>query len=110
MTSQHPTGMSSRESPKTGVAEKDGTVQPLRKALGGSVVGTIVEYYDFSIYGYMATVLAGLFFSTGDPAPPCSAPWRPSRSRSSCAFPVGCCSDTSVTSTAAKRPCRGRSC
>ena len=42
-------------------------MQPLRKALGGSVVGTIVEYYDFGVYGYMATVLAGLFFSTGDP-------------------------------------------
>ena len=41
--------------------------QPLRRVLGGSVVGTVVEYYDFGIYGYMATVLAALFFSTGDP-------------------------------------------
>jgi len=46
---------------------EDGTVQPLRKVLGGSIVGTIVEYYDFGVYGYMATVLAGLFFSTADP-------------------------------------------
>lgn len=50
-----------------GVTMKDGTVQPLRKVLGGSIVGTIVEYYDFGVYGYMATVLAGLFFSTADP-------------------------------------------
>jgi len=50
-----------------GVTMEDGTVQPLRKVLGGSIVGTIVEYYDFGVYGYMATVLAGLFFSTADP-------------------------------------------
>jgi MHS family proline/betaine transporter-like MFS transporter len=41
--------------------------QPFSKVLGGSIVGTVVEYYDFGIYGYMATVLAALFFSTGDP-------------------------------------------
>ena len=39
-----------------GVTMKDGTVQPLRKVLGGSIVGTVVEYYDFGVYGYMATV------------------------------------------------------
>ncbi|KQQ08931.1 MFS transporter [Rathayibacter sp. Leaf296] len=51
-----------------GVRLPDGTVKPLRKVLGGSIVGTVVEYYDFGIYGYMATVLAALFFTSEDPA------------------------------------------
>ncbi|MBM4575777.1 MFS transporter [Rhodococcus hoagii] len=27
-----------------------------------AIVGTVVEYYDFGIYGYMATIIASLFF------------------------------------------------
>ena len=67
MTS-HSAGIPDNESTKKGVVLKDGSAQPqpLRKVLGGSVVGTIVEYYDFGVYGYMATVLAALFFSTGN--------------------------------------------
>lgn len=34
------------------------TVRVVRAA----IVGTVVEYYDFGIYGYMATVVATLFF------------------------------------------------
>src|SRR5690349_9157502 len=41
--------------------------QPLRRVVLASVVGTVVEYYDFAVYGYMATVLASLFFNTQDP-------------------------------------------
>lgn len=41
--------------------------QPLRRVVTASVVGTVVEYYDFAIYGYMATVLAVLFFNAEDP-------------------------------------------
>ena len=63
----HSAGTPDNGSTKKGVVLKDGSAQPLRKVLGGSVVGTIVEYYDFGVYGYMATVLAALFFSTGDP-------------------------------------------
>jgi len=66
MTS-HSAGIPDNGSTQKGVVLKDGSAQPLRKVLGGSVVGTIVEYYDFGVYGYMATVLAALFFSTGDP-------------------------------------------
>ncbi|WP_027499034.1 MULTISPECIES: MFS transporter [Nocardiaceae] len=32
-----------------------------------AVVGTVVEYYDFGIYGYMATTIAALFFVSEDP-------------------------------------------
>src|SRR5258708_2071911 len=34
--------------------------------LRAAVVGTILEYYDFGIYGYMATTIAALFFVKSD--------------------------------------------
>ena len=40
---------------------------PLSRVLSGGIVGTAVEYYDFGLYGYMATVLAALFFHANDP-------------------------------------------
>ncbi|MFD4406291.1 MFS transporter [Nocardia sp. NPDC058499] len=42
----------------TGPAKAQSPVKVVRAA----VVGTVVEYYDFGIYGYMATVIASLFF------------------------------------------------
>jgi MHS family proline/betaine transporter-like MFS transporter len=42
--------------------QKQSTVKVIRAA----VVGTIVEYYDFGIYGYMATMVATLFFVSED--------------------------------------------
>ena len=39
-----------------------------RKPVLASIIGTVVEYYDFAVYGYMATVLSTLFFSQGDPS------------------------------------------
>ncbi|MEU6643413.1 MFS transporter [Saccharomonospora sp. NPDC046836] len=38
------------------------------KVIRGAVLGSIVEYYDFGIYGYMATVLSAQFFVKDDPA------------------------------------------
>lgn len=37
-----------------------------RKVIRGAVLGTVVEYYDFGIYGYMATVIGEHFFVQGD--------------------------------------------
>ena len=39
-------------------------VQP-RVVLAGAV-GSIVEYFDFGVYGYVATVIAAKFFVSGD--------------------------------------------
>ncbi|WP_020501356.1 MFS transporter [Sciscionella marina] len=36
------------------------------KVIRGAVLGTIVEYYDFGIYGYMATVIGEHFFVKSD--------------------------------------------
>ncbi|QJY47123.1 MFS transporter [Pseudonocardia broussonetiae] len=37
-----------------------------RRASTAAAVGTAIEYYDFAIYGYLAVVLAPLFFPGGD--------------------------------------------
>lgn len=37
-----------------------------RAALAGGV-GTLIEYYDFSLYGYMAVIVAPIFFPSDDP-------------------------------------------
>jgi MHS family proline/betaine transporter-like MFS transporter len=37
------------------------------KVIRAAVIGTVVEYYDFGIYGYMATFVAMLFFVSEDP-------------------------------------------
>ncbi|MCG2624944.1 MFS transporter [Arthrobacter sp. I2-34] len=37
-----------------------------RRAIFASALGTVVEYYDFAIYGYMATFISSLFFHSKD--------------------------------------------
>lgn len=39
----------------------------LKKVVGASFAGTVVEWFDFAIYGYMATHIAATFFSSDDP-------------------------------------------
>lgn len=38
-----------------------------RRAVTAGGVGTLIEYYDFSLYGYLAIVLGPLFFPNQDP-------------------------------------------
>lgn len=45
--------------------DSDSTVIAKRAAMA-SATGTAVEYYEFSIYGYMATIIAPLFFPSGN--------------------------------------------
>lgn len=47
------------------VDASDSTVIAKRAAMA-SATGTAVEYYEFSIYGYMATIIAPLFFPSGN--------------------------------------------
>lgn len=37
-----------------------------RQAVTAAVVGNLLEWYDFAVYGYLATVLAKKFFPAGD--------------------------------------------
>lgn len=39
----------------------------LRKIITASSVGTLIEWYDFYIYGSLAVVFSGMFFPEGDP-------------------------------------------
>ncbi|MFD7076629.1 MFS transporter [Nocardioides sp. NPDC059952] len=41
--------------------------QSTAKVIRAAVLGTVVEYYDFAIYGYMATMIASHFFIESDP-------------------------------------------
>ncbi|MFD3683290.1 MFS transporter [Nocardiopsis sp. NPDC058631] len=45
----------------------DGSFQSRVKVIRAAIIGTVVEYYDFGIYGYMATFVAMLFFVSEDP-------------------------------------------
>ena len=70
MTNRNPeVDLESSSSPQR-LAEVPGApLQPLhinRRAIFPSTLGTVVEYYDFAIYGYMATFISALFFSAGD--------------------------------------------
>src|SRR5215210_896321 len=38
-----------------------------RRAAVAGGVGTLIEYYDFSLYGYLAVIIAPLFFPNDDP-------------------------------------------
>ena len=38
----------------------------MRTAIGGTVVGNVMEWFDFGVYGYMALMLSQLFFQTGN--------------------------------------------
>jgi MFS transporter, MHS family, proline/betaine transporter len=39
-----------------------------KQSTAAAVFGTFVEYYDFSVYGYVAATLATVFFPSDDPA------------------------------------------
>jgi MHS family proline/betaine transporter-like MFS transporter len=43
-------------------------VRASRRALVAGSLGNLVEWYEYALYGYMAPVIAGLFFPTGDGA------------------------------------------
>src|ERR1700747_126440 len=38
-----------------------------RKAITAGVIGNVLEWYDFGVYGYLVSTIAQLFFPSGDP-------------------------------------------
>jgi MHS family proline/betaine transporter-like MFS transporter len=38
-----------------------------RKAITAGVIGNVLEWYDFGVYGYLASTISQLFFPSGDP-------------------------------------------
>jgi MHS family proline/betaine transporter-like MFS transporter len=39
----------------------------IRRIISAGAFGTIVEYFDFSVYAFLATVIADVFFASGNP-------------------------------------------
>lgn len=56
--------MSSAQSPTNVVTPSKATV---RRATIGATVGSIVEWFDVAVYGYLAVVLGKVFFANDDP-------------------------------------------
>ena len=46
-------------------------IKKAKKATMVAVFGTFIEYYDFSVYGYVAATLAVVFFPGDDPTLAC---------------------------------------
>ncbi len=53
---------------RAGVPAKVIDVRASRRALVAGSLGNLVEWYEYALYGYMAPVIAVLFFPTGDGA------------------------------------------
>ena len=43
------------------------TVTQYRKAITAGVIGNVLEWYDFGVYGYLVPTISQLFFPSGDP-------------------------------------------
>src|ERR1700757_4700307 len=44
-----------------------GTGSQHRKAITAGVIGNVLEWYDFGVYGYLVPTISQLFFPSGDP-------------------------------------------
>ena len=49
------------------VAVAAGSVSQRRKAVAAGVIGNILEWYDFGVYGYLVSTISQLFFPAGEP-------------------------------------------
>ncbi len=46
---------------------KRGPLELRRRAILAGVVGNVMEWYDFSVYGYFAAIIGRRFFPAEDP-------------------------------------------
>jgi len=78
--------------------------QTLRKVIVAAGIGNFVEWFDFAVYGFLATTIAQQFFPSGDASvallkPSRCSPW-PLPSGPWAGFSSAC----SVTGSAAREP------
>lgn len=59
-------GMASSSSAASGAAFQDVVAASIPKVIVGSALGTMIEWYDFYIFGSLATVLSLKFYPTGN--------------------------------------------
>jgi hypothetical protein len=62
----------------------------LRRVVTAGVIGNVLEWYDFAIYGFLAPILAAMFFPATDPRVSAAAFGRPFRFGSSLLCPRPC--------------------
>lgn len=57
-------------SPSDGVADLGDNVSKngLRRVVYGAMAGSVIEWFEFSVYGYLAAVMGKVFFSTSSPS------------------------------------------
>src|ERR1051326_4956711 len=52
----------------TASAERiDRVASDYRRAITAGVIGNVLEWYDFVVYGYLVPIISQLFFPSGDP-------------------------------------------
>jgi hypothetical protein len=51
-----------------GVRPAGGVEYPIKKIIFASGLGTMIEWYDFYIFGSLAVIMSELMFPKGDPA------------------------------------------
>src|SRR4051812_25145752 len=49
-----------------GEPKMEATQSQTRRAVSAAVIGNVLEWYDFAVYGYIAVILARKFFPAGD--------------------------------------------
>ncbi|MEJ0069383.1 MAG: hypothetical protein WDO24_12400 [Pseudomonadota bacterium] len=77
----------------------------LKRVVLASSVGTLIEYYDFLLYGSLAAIFADLFFPNGDPLDLAAGQHRDLRRRLRRAGrSAASCSGAWATSSAASAP------
>ena len=54
------------DSPAAVLASPQRSAMRAREAIGAAVVGNVLEWYDFAVYGYLATIIAKTFFPSSD--------------------------------------------
>lgn len=42
-------------------------IKTLRRVITAASIGNFVEWFDFAVYGFLATILTREFFPSGDP-------------------------------------------
>jgi MHS family proline/betaine transporter-like MFS transporter len=59
--------MTNTEHSRAGVAPPKADTTTARRAAIAGGVGTLIEYYDFAVYGFLAVIIAPLFFPSTSP-------------------------------------------
>jgi MFS transporter, MHS family, proline/betaine transporter len=61
--------MASADAARLATRSDDAMTTPIqrRRVIFAGTIGSVVEYYDFGVYGYVATTLAALFFPSSSP-------------------------------------------